>query len=110
MGLALTVGVAVVAVVQVRRRYGLGAEPSGSSASAVPDWITLLTSLQSNRLETKSWITWAPLLVAQARTCPPPLRAPLIVALERAISDGRDRLVCASMFQVRAALAALPAA
>lgn len=110
IGLTVTVTVAVLAVVLVRRRLGPGADAASPPSSALPDWITLLTGLQSNRLETKPWIGWAPLLVARVRACPPPLRAPLIIALERAISQCRDPLVSASMVQVRAALAALSAA
>lgn len=108
IGLVVVVSMAVMAVVWVRRWLGLAGDEMSSTAAIPPDWIPLLTGLQSNRLTLKPWIHWAPQLVAQSRSCPKALRVPLIAALDVAISTCRDPLASASMVQVRAALAALP--
>lgn len=109
-GLVVVIALAALGVALVRRRLGPGAEGgAGPAAQGRPDWITLLTQLQNPGPPVTSWIAWAPPLVAQARTCPTVLRAPLIKALGQAASQCRDPMVAASMSQVRAALAALPA-
>ena len=109
IGLAVTISLAVVAVVAVRRRLGPGAEADATPSSVPPDWVALLTALHGAGPAPRTWIGWAPLLVARAGGCPGALRAPLVAALGQAMGRSRDPLVAASMSQVRAALAALPA-
>ena len=103
-------GLTVMAIVLVRRHIGPGADEAASSSAVLPDWITLLNSMQGGRIEPKRWTSLAPFLVAQASVCPQALRAPMIAALEREIGDARDPLARISMNQVRTALAAVPAA
>lgn len=111
VGLMVLVALAVLIVVQLRRRFTT-AEEAGTpvAGTAQADWIGLLTALPTDRVPSREWLTLAPGLVAQTADCPAPLRAPLIAALDGAIARCSDPLARASMTQLRRALAALPAA
>ena len=109
-GVLLLIALAALAVVVVRRRTiaeDLAASPAGSGST---DWIGLLTAVQTDRIPPPTWFTLGATLTAQVATCPLPLRAPLVAALDAAIARSRDPLASASMTQVRRALAALPSA
>jgi hypothetical protein len=111
VGLMVLVSLAVLIVVQLRRRFTAAEEGGVPVAGAAhADWIGLLTALPTDRVPAREWITLAPGLVARALSCPAPLRAPLIAALDAAIARCNDPLAHASMTQLRRALAALPAA
>lgn len=103
-------GLTALAIACVRRRIGPGADESTPSPGGSLDWILLLNSLQDGRIEPKRWTALAPLLVTDISSCPPALRAPIIAALDLAMSHSRDPLVRMSMNQIRTALAALPGA
>lgn len=106
----MLLGLTVMVIVFVRRRIGPDAdEPTFSPADSL-DWISLLNSVQNGRIEPKRWTALAPLLVTQASACPLALRAPVIAALDLAMSHARDPLARMSMNHIRTALAALPGA
>ena len=109
-GLMVLLGLTAMAIAYVRRRIGPGADESTPSPGGSLDWISLLNNLQDGRIEPKRWIALAPLLVTHSSSCPPALRAPIIAALDLAMSHGRDPLARMSMNQIRTALAALPGA
>ena len=111
VGVLLLIALAAMAVVVVRRRTIVAENPAAPSSTAgSTDWIGLLTAVQADRIPGKTWLTLGASLATQVATCPPPLRAPLIIALDGAIARSRDPLAGASMTQVRRALAALPSA
>lgn len=111
VGLMVLVALAVVILVQLRRRFTAADETTAPVAGADrADWIGLLTALPTDRVALRDWLTLAPELVAQVASCPAPLRTPLIASLDGAIARCSDPLASASMTQVRRALAALPAA
>lgn len=108
-GVLVLIALAAFAVIVVRRRTIVVEDPAAPpTSSGSTDWIGLLTAVQSDRIPGQSWLTLGPTLAAQVASCPPPLRAPLIAALDGAIARGRDPLASASMGQIRRALAALP--
>lgn len=109
VGVLLLIALAALAVVVVRRRALVMENPaSPSSTAGSTDWIGLLTAVQADRIPPTAWFTLGATLTAQATTCPLPLRAPLVTALDGAIARCRDPLASASMTQVRRALAVLP--
>jgi hypothetical protein len=111
VGVLLLIALAALAVVVVRRRTVVTEDPLAAPASSGPtDWVALLTAVQADRIPGKNWLTLGTTLAPQVSSCPPPLRRPLIAALDSAIARSRDPLASASMTQVRRALAVLPSA
>lgn len=111
VGVLLLIALAAFAVVVVRRRTVVADNPVAPPSAAGPtDWIGLLTAVQADRIPPNTWFTLGATLTAQVATCPLPLRAPLVAALDGAIARSRDPLASASMTQVRRALAVLPSA
>ena len=111
VGVLLLIAMAAFVVVVVRRRMIVEENPAAPSSTAGSiDWIGLLTAVQADRIPGKSWLTLGATLAPQVATCPTPLRAPLIAALDGAIARSRDPLASASMALVRRALAVLPSA
>lgn len=106
----MVLGVTAMVIVFVRRRIGPDADEPTSSPADSLDWISLLTRMQNGRIEPQRWVALAPLLVAQASSCPLALRVPVIAALDLAMSETRDPLARMSMNHLRTALAALPGA
>lgn len=111
LGVLLLIGLSAWAMLAVRRRTVAADAPTLPAGNAGPtDWVGLLTAVQGDRIPAKSWLSLGATLAAQASTCPAPLRAPLVAALDAAIVRSRDPLASASMTQVRRALAAPSAA
>lgn len=110
-GVLVLIALAAFAVIVVRRRTIVAEDPAAAPTNNGPtDWIGLLTAVQSDRIPGRSWLTLGPTLATQVASCPPPLRMPLVAALDGAITRCRDPLASASMGQIRRALAALPSA
>ncbi len=111
LGVVLLISLLAIAIVLIRRRTVVPEEaPSANGAPGPADWVGLLTALHGASIPAKQWPALAATLAAQAPSCPPALRAPLLAAFDAAIARSQDPLVGAAMTQVRRALAAAPGA